>query len=98
MPSALATSAIGRPASTRSRTLRRNSGGYPRLATPLSSWVEWHGIQQHDSTEPGEDHPGSGQPGACPGGIVPGDDWRCADSLGGGPTAARADSRLDALL
>src|SRR5919197_6273614 len=30
MPSAWATSAIGRPAWTRSKTLRRNSGGYPR--------------------------------------------------------------------
>jgi hypothetical protein len=27
IPSALATSAIGRPASTRSKTLRRNAGG-----------------------------------------------------------------------
>src|SRR5918994_7539327 len=56
MPSAWATSAIGRPASTRSSTLRRNSGGYPRRPTPLSSQVEWHGIQQRDSTEVGEDH------------------------------------------
>src|SRR4029453_14259768 len=55
MPSAWATSAIGRPASTRSKTLRRNSGGYPRRPTPLSSQVEWHGIQQRDSTEVGED-------------------------------------------
>lgn len=33
MPRSLATSATGRPASTRSKTLRRNSGGYPRLPT-----------------------------------------------------------------
>src|SRR5918993_35597 len=51
MPSAWATSAIGRPASTRPSTLRRNSGGYPRRPTPLSSQVEWWDEQGEYSWE-----------------------------------------------
>jgi predicted NUDIX family NTP pyrophosphohydrolase len=41
---------------------------------------------------------GSWQQGAVQGGIVPLDDWRCADSFGGGPMASRADPRVDPLL
>src|SRR5215218_7126497 len=50
MPSALATSAIGRPASTRSSTLRRNSGRYPRCPTPLSSSLS--GTESNNTTPP----------------------------------------------
>ena len=44
------------------------------------------------------EQPEEPQSGASVRGIVPGDDWRCADSFGGGPMASRADPRVDPLL
>src|SRR5215212_9218763 len=51
-----ATSDTLRPEATRSSTLRRNSGGYPRRPTAPPQGSGGTKIQQSDSTEQGADH------------------------------------------